>query len=525
MNDSLMLQYAFHYLSRGISVIPLKADKTPYASWKEYQTRRATEEEVREWFVKYPKANLGIVTGQISGLIIIDVDAGHGGLETMEWLDLPDTPKVRTGGGGFHFYYFPPTPEPISNFQAREELQGIDLRGDGGYVVAPPSIHESGYAYEWVNGFELDMLPLATLPEWAYSPAEEKKPPLNTLYAGVSNGNRNQTLARLAGSWIRDELPLVECIELAKVWNSRNQPPMGDREVETTVKSIYEKHFSHDIEVFDPAAILQWGRDLKKLDVRIDWIVDKVIPQDSVTLIVGRGGIGKSRLCLQMSTAISTGRDFMGHKVLKTPVYYIDFENALPILIGCIRAFGADDIQFWHTTNSTMVPPKLDSGAYELYKQLPPGIVFFDTLRASHMKDENESQGMALIMSRLKEIRDAGHTVVILHHTSKANLGAAKGSTVIADAADQVLSLSDVSKCLGCSGTGYTGFGRSGKVCPKCEGTGEIGSVRYLRLGTQGKTRYKPYQLFLTFDKEVGGFGPVKDAGILTKLMSQNKEL
>ncbi len=514
------LRCALLYLARGLSVIPLRPDKKPYFEWKDYQAHRATEAEIKKWFKTYPDANVGIVTGKISGIVVVDVDAAHGGLETLEWLVMPDTPTVQTGGGGYHFYYKHPGKE-VSNFQMRDEVPGVDLRGDGGYVVAPPSTHQTGKDYVWLEGKEIDFLALADLPKWVTLDGDGgDKAPVKSLYQGVTEGSRNQSLARIAGSWIRDGLSLAECVELAEVWNERNKPSIPKTELERTVKSIYEKHYSNG-EDFEPDKVLQLGKVLKNQDVKVEWLVDRLIPKGSITLLTGRGGIGKTYLSLQIAKAVSKGQPFMGMKTMKMPVTYVDYENALAVLIERIRQLEVDDVLFWHTTNPT-VPPRLDSPSYMMFAKLPKGLVIFDTLRASHLKDENESKDMAMIMTRLKELRDTGYTVIILHHTPKANGAASKGSTAIPDLSDHVLSMQDVSLCAQCRGEGYT---MGHKPCPKCGGKGRIGPYKYLRVGTQGKTRYKPFQTFLIFSDDGAGFTVLKDKAIWQQLLTMNKDI
>ena len=156
-----MLETAIEYCNTsGFSVIPIRSDsKKPYIEWREFQDRKATEKEIRTWWKKFPNANLGIVTGAVSGIVVVDVDIdkekGINGFDTIKEkkLTLPATPTVRTGRGGCHYYFRHPEGE-ISNFQNRDDLRGIDLRGDGGYVVAPPSIHETGRRYEWIIPLE-----------------------------------------------------------------------------------------------------------------------------------------------------------------------------------------------------------------------------------------------------------------------------------------------------------------------------------------------------------------------------------
>lgn len=226
-----MITQANQYLIKGWSVIPLEPrGKKPVIPWKEFQDRKPTQEELSLWFL-LSNNNLGIVTGKISGITVIDCDTKEG-LELAMTKGLPTCPTVKTGKG-YHFYY---AYEPgVGNFQKRADLPGIDLRSDGGFVVAPPSIHESGKIYEW-EGFDR---PLPKLPLWVINENPANRQPIKNLYKGVKSGNRNQTLARLAGVWVIT-LSLPEAREMAYAWDSLNDPPMGKREVDTTVESIFK---------------------------------------------------------------------------------------------------------------------------------------------------------------------------------------------------------------------------------------------------------------------------------------------
>jgi len=146
-----MLEHALEYARLGWSVIPLRRrDKKPaIASWKEYQERRATEDEIRSWWEKWPEANIGIATGAVSGIVVLDVDGedGRRSLEQVAGSDIPRTPHTNTGKGR-HYLFRHPGGGEWRNFAGKKP--GLDFRGDGGYIVAPPSIHPSGRRYEWV---------------------------------------------------------------------------------------------------------------------------------------------------------------------------------------------------------------------------------------------------------------------------------------------------------------------------------------------------------------------------------------
>lgn len=116
------------------------------------------------WWQRWPEANLGIATGQVSALVVLDVDPRHGGYEALEhlqtrWGVLPASLMAASGGGGWHFYFRAP---PAISIRSRANLAGqtgLDVRGDGGFIVAPPSQHASSQRYCWHSAE-----PLATLP-------------------------------------------------------------------------------------------------------------------------------------------------------------------------------------------------------------------------------------------------------------------------------------------------------------------------------------------------------------------------
>lgn len=154
---------ALAYLEADLSVIPVwPRDKRPLQSWKAYQVRRPTRPEVMSWWKRWPDAGVGVVCGRVSGLAVVDCDPRNGdGLTTLADR-LPRTPTAETGGGGWHFYFRPLPGERLAKVPSL--LPGIDLQGDGSYVIAPPSIHPSGRPYHWLPGRALGEVPLAPLP-------------------------------------------------------------------------------------------------------------------------------------------------------------------------------------------------------------------------------------------------------------------------------------------------------------------------------------------------------------------------
>ena len=91
------LDWALYYRSIGWSAFPIKSrDKTPIFKWEKYQTEIATEEQMRQWWKQFPDASIGVATGKVSGIVVVDIEAGG------SITDLPPTVMARSGGGGFH---------------------------------------------------------------------------------------------------------------------------------------------------------------------------------------------------------------------------------------------------------------------------------------------------------------------------------------------------------------------------------------------------------------------------------------
>lgn len=237
---------------------------------------------------------------------------------------------------------------------------------------------------------------------------------------------------------------------------------------------------------------LESWESIRALDITIEWIVDRLIPKDSITLLFGKGGIGKTWLSMDMARSIASGTPFLGLGTVKTPVIFVDFENPLAVLNTRTQKLGeAEGVFFWRANNDKIKAPKLDKSDYELYKQLPQGaILIFDTLRASQDRDENKSDEMGLIMGRLKELRDMGFTIILLHHTAKNSDKIAKGSTAIVDLADHILGLTLVRKK------------RDGQeiIVDDEDSDGDL----VYRFGVREKTRFEPYQIYLTLNPDRG---------------------
>jgi hypothetical protein len=224
--------------------------KHPFATLAPNGLKHATTDlaRVAEWWSIAPDCNVGVATGSA---VVLDIDPRHGGEASLAALErehgpFPATWQALTGGGGEHIYFSAPDGQEIRNSAGRLG-PGLDVRGVGGYVVAPPSVHISGRPYAWSVDHHPDEVALAPLPAWLA--ARLTAPALGGAIStdwqavlgvgGVGEGRRNDTLARLVGHLLRRYVDPHLVLELAHAWNeARCCPPLPADEVAITVNSI-----------------------------------------------------------------------------------------------------------------------------------------------------------------------------------------------------------------------------------------------------------------------------------------------
>jgi len=208
---------------------------------------------VRQWWGRWPDANIGLVTGKVSEIVVLDVDPRHGGDESLRDLiaadsSITETMTVITGSGGMHLYFQHPGRVIRDKIAFRP---GLDFRGDGegtesgGHVVMPPSLHLSGHRYNWEisAGIGSVIIPLPSSVLSALT-SERRGGPSTTFdieiaLLGVPDGQRGNWAAQVAGWFIGQGKSLEETIALLRFYNEQNRPPMDNSRIDATVKSIW----------------------------------------------------------------------------------------------------------------------------------------------------------------------------------------------------------------------------------------------------------------------------------------------
>jgi hypothetical protein len=258
-DKTTIIDTALEYARRGWSVFPVKArDKIP-ATKNGFKAASTDEVEVRNLFAGRGECNVGLATGPESGLWVLDLD-GEEGIKAIEKLEeengpLPESIVACTGGGGRH-HFFALNGEPIKN-RAKLGNEPIDVRGDGGYVVVPPSIHKSGSPYEWE--IPLDAQELEEAPTWLVdlvtadnsdtsvgSKTEELVFEVGSSdslkdHPGAGEGSRHGTLLSLVGKDLARGKSSGEVERGALLWASRCNPPLDEKEARKIVEDLSRK--------------------------------------------------------------------------------------------------------------------------------------------------------------------------------------------------------------------------------------------------------------------------------------------
>jgi putative DNA primase/helicase len=221
------------YRRGGWCPIPIKkgSKQTALVQLAPYLDRPATDEELRAW--SWP--GVGIVTGQLSGVLVLDVDGLEGEAELQKH-GHPATPMVRTAGGGLHLYFKHPDHAVKTGIRV---APGLDVKASGGYVVAPPSVGANGNPYEWiVSPKDAD---LADPPEWLMRLLEGRRftAPAGPVGERIPKGERNKGLASIAGTMRRRGMGEAEILAALQVTNARRcEPPLEAEEVAKIAASV-----------------------------------------------------------------------------------------------------------------------------------------------------------------------------------------------------------------------------------------------------------------------------------------------
>jgi hypothetical protein len=244
-----MKQAALALALRGLAVFPCWPNKkTPVCrhGLKEATTDAAI---IEAWWNAYPIANVAVATGRVSGAFVVDVDVkggrdGEADLRALEAAHgkLPPTIEAVTPTKGRHVWFRMPE-HPVPN-SVGMLAPGLDIRGDGGYVLVPPS-QINGARYEWSVDSAGEF---AYAPDWLFAKADiahldMRRPDEHwqRICRGVGAGARNASCASIAGMLLRRGVDPETTLELRLGWNLRCNPPQDEQDIVRTVESVLQK--------------------------------------------------------------------------------------------------------------------------------------------------------------------------------------------------------------------------------------------------------------------------------------------
>jgi hypothetical protein len=271
-----ILDCAMHYSRLGLAVLPLhypvpnkdgsvcscgRSDctspaKHPVGHLVPNGTKNSTTEPqlLERWFKDY-SWNVGIVTGSKSGIIVADIDPRNGGDESISKLEqkhgpLPKTWQFLTGGGGHHCLFR--HPGGIVPNSAGKLGEGLDIRGENGFIVAPPSRHICGRPYAISVDHHPDDIPLAESPPWLNALVKSDAPVRvstqewrKRIGSAIPEGERNDTLARISGHLLAHGIDPHVCLDIILSLNATHcTPSLPEQEILNIVASIARREFA-----------------------------------------------------------------------------------------------------------------------------------------------------------------------------------------------------------------------------------------------------------------------------------------
>lgn len=443
-----ILSSALAYAAGGLPVFPLTG-KVPRKGTRGFKDATTEPARIRAAFSH--GANVGIPTGAASGLVALDADSAEGeaALAAICGGTLPVTRTHRTGRGRHFIFLYPKDPVPSRTYLR----PGLDVRGDGGYIVAPPSVHPDTNAHYVV---EDPTVPIAPLPDALRlllttpprpspaptpAPAEERWGP----------GERNARLTRLAGAARRHGASEEAILALLGETNAtRCDPPLGDAELSHIARSVgrYAPTADGDGPASTPvvrtlAAIIadpSFGRVPSAVAERFAW-------RGRLTLLSGREKLGKTTLTAKVAASVTRCMPLFGMEpTLTVPaaVLWCALEGHVDDVAYHLLTFGADPNRVLMLDRLGDPATRLNALA-EIVAAHRPALIVVDTLSSlvSGAIDDpkGDSAAWTLWMNGLGHLaRDADAAVLVTHHARKSD-GRYRDSTAIGAGADMILEL------------------------------------------------------------------------------------
>jgi len=407
------------YIDKGLSVFPVmlrqngqKFDKKPVVEWTDYQRRFATEEEIRIWCSLLEFNALGMATGKISGITVLDID-------DPSITEYDSEVKVKTISGGFHLWY---KYKPGSRNSVRVGAKLMDVRGDGGFVVVPPSsLGEKKYS--WVK---YDFAKLVDFPV-VIQLQKEVKPVFDTL-PEAGDGNRNETAIRVAGHMVAQTNRQgweTTAWTAFRAWNEHYvTPPLDERELRITFDSAtrmegQKKDVSSSIKIFRglqatdayERLVERWKGGLTTGYTTLDEYFT-FLPQH-IYLLAAQTHVGKTTMAFNMASRVAS----LGNNVL-----FSSLEQGLFIEPRIRSSIGRMPETLSILTSDKLVKSK---DLVETVSQMPDRVDLLVIDHLHFMEKDSRNGVTSAIDMMITDLQNAAKTleipVLVISHLRKLN--------------------------------------------------------------------------------------------------------
>ena len=433
-----MKEWALYYAEKDLAVFPLNERNKSPATKNGFKDATTDHTKICAWWDSNPNYNIGIATGAVSGgVVVIDLDIGKGknGCEVLKsWQKIngkfPDTWCSITGRGGYHLFF--KTTDFVKN--SVNLYDGIDIRGNGGYIVAPPSIHPNGNIYKWKHSLDDITIADADVVVMKFmNPVVERQTEFFHASEVIEEGERNTTLFKLASSLQAKGLDEDTILTAVAMENEKKcNPPLSDDEVKQAVMSALKytpgtSSYTKEKNTFP--AIVKCLADITP--IKTEWLWYPYIPMGKITLIQGDPGMGKTMMVLKIAATISKGGEFFTDDDLfipprdKTPgnvVYQTAEDGIADTIVPRLKKMNPDFTHIYTIDESNAPLSMTDERLEEIMKQYNPKLLILDPLQAYlganvDMHRANEVRPVLKHIGNLAEKYNCA--VLIVMHMSK----------------------------------------------------------------------------------------------------------
>lgn len=415
-------------------MIPIrKKAKTPAVKWEIYQHRIATADEVNGWFVEDPEINLAIVTGHLSGLAVVDADGSVGRAQLVE-VGLTSSMSVLTGNGiQLYFKY----EGDICN--AVRKLPGLDIRGEGGYVVAPGSIHPNGKRYILQGSLTAATIqrlpPFPTAMFATMSASENSSKVCGPGWIGealnqLSQGNRNDTFCRIIGRLHSDGWGTIDINNLLTPMATKVNFSIA--ELDRIIQSVSRYPVAGES---SGSSISDTLEEFLRESKPVEWIVPGIIARNSLGFVAGLPETGKTWLLIDLAIELScrgqNGKWLDKFTVNPATVLFIDQERfkgetqrRFKAVLGA-KGISPDAVG-GRLSISCGTSTRIDrDDSYAAFRRtlehIRPDIVVVDSFATFHTSEENDRGQIQKVLERLKQLRNEfSCAFVFIDHETKS---------------------------------------------------------------------------------------------------------